>query len=187
MLVEHLENINSSSDISQIAKNVTQLCLENKSYYFLNEIINKISTLFIKERLKCKTFHLILDKLEQFLIKKNENPEKIIKFCLYLQNNPIVQVILSSCYLLGKWVKKDEHKAFIYCQNSAEMGNAIGTCNVRYFYQYGIVVKKDEHKAFIYYQKAAEMGDIVGIILAGYCHWNGIVIGEDEHKAFIYY
>ncbi|KAF0539809.1 AIP3-domain-containing protein [Gigaspora margarita] len=44
----------------------------------------------------------------------------------------------------GIEVEKDEHKAFIYYQQSAEMGHAEGTLQVGYCYDEGIGVEKDE-------------------------------------------
>ena len=64
------------------------------------------------------------------------------------------------CYWDGIRVEKNEHKAFIYYQKSAEMGDSIGTYNVGYCYRNGIGVGKDERKAFIHYQKSAEMREL---------------------------
>ncbi|RIB29354.1 hypothetical protein C2G38_2155620 [Gigaspora rosea] len=83
--------------------------------------------------------------------------------------------------------EKDEHKAFIYYQKFAEMGNDNGINYVGHCYRQGIGVEKDEHKAFIYYQKSAEMGNADGINNLGYCYQHGIGVEKDEHKAFIYY
>ncbi|RIB02875.1 hypothetical protein C2G38_2226618 [Gigaspora rosea] len=89
-------------------------------------------------------------------------------------------------YLLGNGVEKDEHKAFIYYQKSAEMGNADGANNVGYCYDEGIGIEKDEHKAFIYYQKSAEMSNVSGIFNVGCCYEKGIGVEKDENKAFTY-
>src|SRR5436190_1774111 len=83
-------------------------------------------------------------------------------------------------------VEKDEHKAFIYYQKSADMGHADGTYKVSYCYEDGIGVEKDEHKAFIYYQKSADMGYADGTYMVGYCYEYGIGVVNDENKAFIY-
>ncbi|RIB23823.1 kinase-like domain-containing protein [Gigaspora rosea] len=163
MFENQQEQIDSSSDIIQLAHNVTQLHLENdKSNDFVNEIIEE-------------------------MLNKEQNPVNIINFCLNDQVNPIIQIVLASCYYYGKWVEKDEHKAFIYYQKSAEMGNANATFKVGNCYSHGIGVEKDEHKAFIYYQKSAEMGDADGTFKVGYCYDYGIGVEKDEHKAFIYY
>ncbi|RIB04046.1 hypothetical protein C2G38_2048766 [Gigaspora rosea] len=144
------EKIDCSSDISQITNNITQLNLEDDnlkdlSQCFLNEIVKEMCNLYNEEKLKGKNPKSFLETLEQFLIKKKQNPVNIIDFCLNDQTNPTIQIILASCYLYGKWVQKDEHKAFIYYQKSAEMGNARGTFNVGYCYRNGIGVEKDEH------------------------------------------
>src|SRR5260363_341218 len=119
-------------------------------------------------------FSFAFNKLEQFLIKKNQNPVNIIDFCLNNQINSTIQIILAHCYFYGKWIEKDEHKAFIYYQKVAEIGDAIGTCNVGYCYQKGIGVERNEYKAFIYYQKSAEIGCATGTYQVGYFYRNGI-------------
>ncbi|RIB22023.1 hypothetical protein C2G38_2174997 [Gigaspora rosea] len=135
-----------------------------------------------------KLSSLILDILEQFLIKKKQTTVDIINFSLKDQINPLAQIIIRCCYRFGKWVEKDEHKAFIYHQKStgmrsslgfyeiavSEMGNANGTAGVGFCYNYGIGVEKDEHKAFIYYQKAVEMGYSKGAYKIGNCYQYGI-------------
>ncbi|RIB04931.1 hypothetical protein C2G38_2119576, partial [Gigaspora rosea] len=119
--------------------------------------LKKCVIYIIKERLKLKNIRSILYILEQFLIKKKQNPENIIiKFCLNDQTNPTIQTVLTGCYRHGKWVEKDEHKAFIYCQKSAEIGDVFGTYSLGICYL--LRNEKDEHKAFIYFQKSAEMG-----------------------------
>ncbi|CAG8733481.1 15245_t:CDS:1, partial [Acaulospora morrowiae] len=40
------------------------------------------------------------------------------------------QAILASCYRYGKWIEKDEHKAFEYYQKFAEMGDSYGLFQV---------------------------------------------------------
>ncbi|RIB23821.1 hypothetical protein C2G38_783273 [Gigaspora rosea] len=65
------EQIDSLSDITQLANNVTQLHLENnKSNDFVNEIIKEMCNLYINESLKGKDEHSILETLEQFLVNK---------------------------------------------------------------------------------------------------------------------
>ncbi|RIB21453.1 hypothetical protein C2G38_1101767 [Gigaspora rosea] len=153
---------------------------------FLNEIVKEMCKLY-NEGLKCKNSRSILETLEQFLLKKKQNPVNIIDFCLDDQTNPTIQLVLASCYRYGKWVEKDDHKAFNYYQKSAEMGDASGICNVGYCYDEGIGVEKDEYKAFIYFKKSAEMGNAYGAFNVGNCYNHGIGVYKDEHKAFIYY
>ncbi|RIB02480.1 hypothetical protein C2G38_2227715 [Gigaspora rosea] len=85
------------------------------------------------------------------------------------------------CYRNGIGIENDDHKAFIYYQKSAEMGDVLGmqmgnidgifkvemwhlkgAYQIGYCYDKGIGVKKDEHKAFIYYQISAEIGEAIG-------------------------
>ena len=137
--------------------------------------------------MKGKNSHSILDTLEQFLIKKKQNPFNIINFCLDNQINSIVQIILANCYRYGKWVAKDKRKAFNYYQKLAEMDDSYGIYFVGVCYYNGIGVEKDKHKAFIYYQKSAEMGDVNGIHDIGYCYLYGVGVKKDEHKALFYF
>src|SRR6185437_14512066 len=109
-----------------------------------------------EERLKSKNSRSILETLEQFLLKKKQNPVNIIDFCLDDQTNPTIQLVLASCYRYGKWVEKDEHKSFDYYQKLAEMNDSCGIYFVGVCYDKGIGVEMDEHKAFIYYQKSSE-------------------------------
>ncbi|RIB24887.1 hypothetical protein C2G38_2241743 [Gigaspora rosea] len=116
------------------------------------------------------------------------------------QTNSTIQLVLASCYRFGKWVEKDEHKAFNYYQKLAEMNNShrilfLGVC-----YTNGIRVEKDklelkknERKAFIYYQKseemenATEMRDASGTYNVGVCYRDGIEVEKGEGKAFAYF
>src|SRR5690349_18742320 len=103
------EKIGNPLDVTKISSEVHQLYLENKSQDFLDEIIKEMYKLYNEEKLKGKWDSSILDTLEQFLIKKRQNPENIIKYCLDNQFDPMVQFILAICYEHGKWVEMDEH------------------------------------------------------------------------------
>ncbi|KAF0541894.1 HCP-like protein [Gigaspora margarita] len=65
------------------------------------------------------------------------------------------------CYHNGYGVEKDEHKAFLYYQMSAEMGNALAFNDLGFCYANGVGVERDEQTSLIYYQKAVKM--ITGI------------------------
>src|SRR5260364_390129 len=109
MFEKQPKQIGSSSDITQLANNVTQLHLENnKSHNFINEIIEEMCNLYDNEKLKGRDEHSILETLEQFLANIKQNPVNIINFCLNDQVNPIIQIVLASCYYYGKWVEEDE-------------------------------------------------------------------------------
>ncbi|RIB29345.1 hypothetical protein C2G38_2155598 [Gigaspora rosea] len=192
LFVKPSEKINGSSDFTQIANDVTQLYLEDSKFQdfsqdFLNEVVKEMCNLYNEEKLKGKYSRSILYTIEQFLLKKKQNPDNIVKFCLNDKINPTVQIILASCFYYGKWVEKNEYKAFVCYQKSAEMGDDRGTYNVGHCYRYGIGVERDEHKAFIYYHKSAEMGYTGGTYMVGYCYLNGMGVEKDEYKSFIYY
>ncbi|RIB22464.1 hypothetical protein C2G38_2173942 [Gigaspora rosea] len=104
----------------------------------------------------------------------------------YRANNLLTPINLFTCHF-GKWVEKDERKAFNYYQKLAEMDDSYGIFSVELCYENGVGVEKDEHKAFIYYQKSAEMGDVNRIHNVGYCYLYGVGVEKDEHKAFFYF
>ncbi|RIB00225.1 hypothetical protein C2G38_2235094 [Gigaspora rosea] len=72
-------------------------------------------------------------------------------------------------YQHGIEVEKDEHKAFVYYQKSADIGNAKGIYQVGECYYYGTGVEKDEHKIFIYYQKSAILAEY---LMLGKRNWS---------------
>ncbi|RIB30136.1 hypothetical protein C2G38_606463 [Gigaspora rosea] len=86
----------------------------------------------------------------------------------------------------GIGVEKDNHKAFIYYQKSAEMGHVSGTFQVGYCYDEGIGVEKNKFKATTYYRRL-ETEHANGIYKIGHSYANGIEVEKDEHKAFICY
>ncbi|RIB02116.1 hypothetical protein C2G38_914018 [Gigaspora rosea] len=91
------------------------------------------------------------------------------------------------CYQYGFGVEKDDHKAFIYYQKSAEMGHFVGAYKLGNYYKYGIGIEKDEIKAFIYHRKSAEMGYIDGMSSVAECYRCGISVIRDLDKAKYWY
>src|SRR6185437_7739574 len=103
------KTVNSSDDITQITDNFNQLCLkDNKFLNCFGGIVKELYNLYNEERLKCKDSDSIINTLDQFLVKKKQNPDNIINWCLDNQINPMAQIILAGCYRFGKWVEKDE-------------------------------------------------------------------------------
>ncbi|KAF0521143.1 calmodulin-dependent protein kinase [Gigaspora margarita] len=188
LTMDHHENPYNSSCIIQITDSFKQIDLKDKkSLDFFNEIVKELYNLYNEERSKGQDTEQIINELNQFLVKKKQNTDNIIKWCLENQFNLMAQIILAGCYRFGKWIEKDEHKAFIYYQMSADLGSAEGTFCVGICYEDGIGVNKDENMAFIYYQKAANMSHASGINNVGCCYDLGIGIEKDECKAFICY
>src|SRR5260363_42480 len=74
-------------------------------------------------------------------------------------------------YEHGIGVEKDENKAFILYQKSAEMNNSNGMYQVGYCYYLGIGIEIDEQKAFSYYLKSAEGGNSMGIWKTAWCYY----------------
>ncbi|RIB08111.1 hypothetical protein C2G38_2147234 [Gigaspora rosea] len=135
LIVKQHEKTNYSSDINQITNNFNQLYLKNNNTQdIIGEIVKELYNLYYNERLKGKHSEQLFYILDEFLVKRKQNPNNVIKWCLENPNNFMTQIILATCYRLGKWIEKDENKAFIYYQKSAEMGDASGTCGVGYCY-----------------------------------------------------
>ncbi|RIA99877.1 hypothetical protein C2G38_2236940, partial [Gigaspora rosea] len=65
---------------------------------YKEKIIKEMCNMYNDERLKPQNSRLILDTLEQFLIKENQNLDDISNFCLNDQTNPTIQIILANCY-----------------------------------------------------------------------------------------
>ncbi|RIB00363.1 hypothetical protein C2G38_2151872 [Gigaspora rosea] len=110
---------------------------DNKLQNFPSEIIKELCNLSIPN-------------------KKESNTNNFINWCLNDEINPTIQIILANCYRFGKWIEKDDNKAFIYYQKSADIEYDEGIFGVGFCYEKGIGVEKDEHKAFSYYQKSAD-------------------------------
>ncbi|CAG8627486.1 3183_t:CDS:1, partial [Scutellospora calospora] len=73
---ENQEKIESlSNNITQITDNFNQLYLgdNNKSLDYFDEIIQELFNLYDKERSKGKNSELILNTLNQFLLKNKQN------------------------------------------------------------------------------------------------------------------
>ncbi|KAF0437066.1 calmodulin-dependent protein kinase [Gigaspora margarita] len=180
--------VSSNSENIQILRcdfhqwtNQTVTRKDNCSDYIIPEVVS------FGEVLVTYSMSTIFDKLEQFLIKKKQNPENIINFSLDNPINSSVQFILASCYCFEKWVEKDKRKAFNSYQKLAEMDDSYRIFSVGLCYKNGVGVEKDEHKALIYYQKSAKMGEVNGIHNAGYCYLYGVGVKRDEHKhSFIF-
>src|SRR5260363_124012 len=85
------------------------------SKVFLNKV-DEIYNLYNEELLKGNYDPEIFNTLNQYLIKNQLKPNDLINFCLNNQSSSICLGILVICYRYGKWVEKDENKAFFYCQ-----------------------------------------------------------------------
>ncbi|RIB28961.1 hypothetical protein C2G38_2156680 [Gigaspora rosea] len=164
--------ISLPNETTQITDNFNQLYLKNNNSF--NEIVKELYNKYNEELLICQNMNSVINSLDQILANKKQNPESIISWCMDNQSNPMVQIVLARCYRFGKWIEKDEHKAFIYYQKSADMEFVEGIYGVGVCYGKGIGVDKDEHKTFIHYQKAAYMGHIKGANKTAYCYERGV-------------
>ncbi|KAF0477718.1 calmodulin-dependent protein kinase [Gigaspora margarita] len=91
---------------------------------------------------------------------------------------------LGYCYEHGIEVEKDEDKAFIHYQKSANMNNSNGIYQVGYCYHLGIGVETNRQEAFLHYQKSAEAGNSMGIFKTAICYFYGIGVEKDEAKFY---
>ncbi|RIB20956.1 hypothetical protein C2G38_1144105 [Gigaspora rosea] len=170
-----------NGDKDQVFNNSNQIDLSlHDSQNVLNRVIKELCDLYNEETMKEHYFDSIIYSIERHMTNQQQKPEEIIKLLLnnqsnpFIQTNSIIQNILAYCYQRGIWIKKDNYKAFIHYQKSAEMGNSIGIANLGFCYQYGIGVENEVHKAFICYQKSADMNDPHGIEFLGACYRDGI-------------
>ncbi|RIB21983.1 hypothetical protein C2G38_2175088 [Gigaspora rosea] len=180
---------------------ITSLCLEdNESQDFLNVIIKEIYNIYEEEKNLIVLNNFELDEEGKNLNEELNEEEldhaeldheefdhkEFVKANLskYFDKLKIISANNTSCYRYGKWVEKDECKAFNCYKKSAEMGNAIGKSNVGNCYQNGISVKKDEHKAFEYYLKLAEMNNACAVSSVEFCYHNWIGVEKNVYKAF---
>ncbi|CAG8468539.1 9134_t:CDS:2 [Scutellospora calospora] len=89
--------------VEQPEKNDSSSNNNNKSQDFLGEIVKELCNLYNEERSKGKISKSILDLLEKFIEKKNQNPDNIINWCLNDKINPTVQIILGH---FGFWYEE---------------------------------------------------------------------------------
>lgn len=79
---------------------------------------------------------------------------------------------LGTCYYEGKYVEKDDEKAFKYTKKSAEMRNATGAYNLGLFYINGTGCVKDVEKGIEIWKTAVEYGS-AGAANNLYCYYHG--------------
>ncbi|RIB07248.1 kinase-like domain-containing protein [Gigaspora rosea] len=175
-----------------------------KAYYLMeryNEAIIDLTKLLDIEpnnkfalRNRADAYYLMEKYKESFndvkkLLKIETNDELASKLLAKINENPCVDETygLGCFYLHGINVEKDEYKAFVQFEKSANMGHTEGINCLGYCYEYGIGVEKNENKAFIYYQKSADMYNSNGMYQVGYYYYIGIGVDIDKHKAFTYY
>ena len=63
------------------------------------------------------------------------------------------------CYFQGIRIKKDNHWAFIWYKESADMNNSNRIFQADFCYYNMIGVKIDKHQVFEHYQKSAEINN----------------------------
>ena len=95
-----------------------------------------------------------------------------------------VQDILVWMYSNGIGVKKDEEKAFEWCEKSAKLNFARAQSNLAWMYLNGRGVEKDEEKAFKWCEKSAKLNFAPAQYALAWMYSNGIGVKKDEEKAF---
>ena len=98
-----------------------------------------------------------------------------------------VQNSLGIMYQHGLGVVKDEKKAFIWYEKSAQQGYMNAQCNFATMYLNGLGVVKDEKKAFIWYEKSAQQGYMYAQCNFAIMYLNGVGTIKDEKQAFFWY
>ncbi|RIB18813.1 kinase-like domain-containing protein [Gigaspora rosea] len=83
-------------------------------------------------------------------------------------------------YEYGIGGEKDENKAFIHYQISANMNNSNGIYQVGYCHYLGIGVEIDTEKAFEHYLKSAQMENSMGIFKTAICYKYGIGVKQND-------
>ncbi|RIB15611.1 hypothetical protein C2G38_2192012 [Gigaspora rosea] len=103
------------------------------------------------------------------------------------QTNPMIQIVLASCYHYGKWVQKDEHKAFNYYQKSAKTNDS---CEV---FSFVSVIKMESELKRMNIRHSFMIKNLQRWVTLVECQVLQIgkssahSVQKDEHKAFNYY
>lgn len=79
--------------------------------------------------------------------------------------------------------QNDEEQAFSYYQQSADLNDPYGLCELGRCYRKGIGVEEDYEKAFEITQKSADLNDYGGNFDLGKCYYDGIGTKVDYMKA----
>lgn len=80
---------------------------------------------------------------------------------------------LGNWYMEGKWLPKDNEKAFENWEKGAELNNIRATDNLAYAYRNGVGCEKDEKKAIELYKKSAANGSGYSARNLYYYYYNG--------------
>ena len=99
------------------------------------------------------------------------------------QGDAAAQNLLGECYLLGKGVKQDPKKAFVWISKAAEQNNLRALHNIGYCYENGIGTDKDYFQAFSFYKLSALKGHDSSFNDVAQCYINGIGTPVDSVKA----
>lgn len=90
---------------------------------------------------------------------------------------------LGTWFLFGKFVEKDENKAFELFLKASEENHREDCFDLAKCYEEGIGVNKSLNNAFESYLRAALLGDKQSLYEVGRCYYYGIGIKKDEKLA----
>ncbi|SCC78499.1 TPR repeat [Saliniramus fredricksonii] len=78
-------------------------------------------------------------------------------------------------------------KAYDYCKEAAEQGNATAQGVLGFFYSSGLGVERDDATAFYWYKLSAEQGNDGAQLALGTMYSSGRGVKQDDSKAFYFY
>ena len=90
---------------------------------------------------------------------------------------------LSSCYLVGRGIIKDQIESAKWCRKAAEQGYAPAQLDLGACYTFGYGVNKDYYEAAKWYRKAAEQGNDAAQYSLGTCYYYGEGVNKDYNEA----
>ncbi|GES93951.1 kinase-like domain-containing protein [Rhizophagus clarus] len=148
----------------------------------INQVINELKAIIIKENIIIKDFHLYDD--DKDIIQSLSN-HQLSSDAEILGNNNYSFRENSSQVI--DFTRTKEIESSILSNNKTENDYSLIVNNIINFFENRIGIDIDKKKAFELYQKAADLGNSNGINSLGYCYDEGIGTDIDKKKAFELY
>lgn len=135
-----------------------------------------------------------LGAMEAYLLlgeyyREKSDYKKAIEHFKYaaLNNDPIGQLELAGCYLLGQGVKQNDAQALHWMTKSADQGHAYAQNNLGRSYYNGEFTPQNIELAIKYLTLAADQGMPGAMIFLARCYATGEAIQQNFKKAFSLY
>lgn len=124
----------------------------------------------------CMTEMGLLCLSEDSVVKDYNNPQRGIELLkkASLHGDGRAYFYLGNYYNEGKYLPKDDNKAFVNWEKSANLKYKDGYTNLAYCYLQGIGCEKDKQKAIELYDKAVEKGSGFSANKLYYSYYNGV-------------